>query len=373
MLMNITDFNPSKFLVPDDELGYILTLIWILPIFIFVFYGQQIQLYVTSRSIRKGIKLMKTYSNDSRDEILAYSASLKLDDLSNKMNRIMEHFLVMPVDMDPSGIVNKVRYLVRSRDDYMKKQIQMLAPNISEVEQSRFQTLFEIVTTLHLYYKIVNHLYLTAKKQKNFPLILPLQMMLPFILQETKALRQSVPAFRDGQPIGDGIGPLVVGQLMFGTDHKFVAENTVLATKDIQDRHLYLVKARGPHSTVGQLGNAISDIVTKNKIDLIIAVDASLKLEGEEPAQIAQGFGVAMGGIGTERFQIEELSVKHDIPIRSIVVKQSIRDAMILMSEKISNQVDYVQAEIFEMICEDTSNGDSVLIVGVGNTSGVAQ
>ena len=58
---------------------------------------------------------------------------------------------------------------------------------------------------------------MTAKKQNNYPLILPLQMMLPFIMEQAEALKDAIPAFKKGQPIGDGIGPLVVGGMMLDT------------------------------------------------------------------------------------------------------------------------------------------------------------
>ena len=40
-------------------------------------------------------------------------------------------------------------------------------------------------------------------------------------------------------------------------------------------------------------------------------IDAALKMEGEESASIAQGFGAAIGGIGTEKFQIEAIATQN--------------------------------------------------------------
>jgi len=88
---------------------------------------------------------------------------------------------------------------------------------IYSLEITKVQNLLEIVTTLQLLHRIVRHFFLTAKKQNNYPLILPLQMMLPFIMEQAEALKDAVPAFKQGQPIGDGIGPLVVGKMMLNT------------------------------------------------------------------------------------------------------------------------------------------------------------
>ena len=102
-------------------------------------------------------------------------------------------------------------------------------------------------------------------------------------------------------------------------------------------------------------------------------VDASLKLEGEDSASIAKGFGAAMGGIGTDRFQIEDVATKNGIPILAIVIKQSIYEALTLMTKEIADQALSVRTEIHDMIRENTQENQTVMIVGVGNTLGVSQ
>ena len=44
-------------------------------------------------------------------------------------------------------------------------------------------------------------MYLTAKKQNNYPLILPLQMLLPFIMEQAEAMKEAIPAFKSSQPV----------------------------------------------------------------------------------------------------------------------------------------------------------------------------
>ena len=146
----------------------------------------------------------------------------------------------MPVDMDPNGIIPKVRHVVRSREDATREQVKSLFSEISDLERTKVQTLLEVVTSLQLLYKVVNHLYLTAKKQHNYPLILPLQMMMPFIMEEATALKDSVPAFKEGQPIGDGIGPMVVGKMMLGLEKQKISFETVLSEKDHEGKKLFL-------------------------------------------------------------------------------------------------------------------------------------
>ena len=102
-------------------------------------------------------------------------------------------------------------------------------------------------------------------------------------------------------------------------------------------------------------------------------VDAALKLEGEESGSVAQGFGAAIGGIGTDRFQMEEIATKHKIPIYAIVVKQSIKDAITIMKKEIADSAEKVTSQVYEIIKENTKTGQSVLVIGVGNTLGVSQ
>jgi len=372
--LDFSNFNPEQFLGIGEDSNPILWVIWIIPIIIFVFYGQRIQLQITSGEIKKNISKLKQFKDETRTELIDYIKKLNSSkDPAQKIDRFIDYFTIMPVDMDPNGIIPKVRHVIRSREDQTRAQVKSLFSEISDLERTKVQTILEVVTSIQLLYKIVNHFYLTAKKQKNYPLILPLQMMLPFIMEEANALHDAMPALKHGQPIGDGIGPMVVGKMMLGHEKQKVAFETVWSESEHEGRKLVLLKAEGPSATVGRPGDAIEELVSKNKPDAIIMIDASLKLEGEDSATVAQGFGAAIGGIGTDRFQIEEAATKHDIPVFAIVIKQSIKEAITLMTKEIADKAEEVRSQVYDMIKENTKSGQSVLVVGVGNTLGVSQ
>ena len=373
--MNFTNFDFDQLFAMSDDTNPLMMLIWILPIILFVFYGQRIQLYVTSGEIKKAIKKLDGFKVESRDELINYvKKNLKLEnDPTKNIDKFLEYFTIMPVDMDPNGIVDKVRHTVRMKEDYTREHIKLLSPQITEIELTKVQTLLEIASSLQMIYKIVNHMFLTAKKQNNYPLILPLQMLLPFIMEQAKAMNDSIPAFKTGQPVGDGIGPMIVGKMMLDAKKETVAFQTVLAKTDFEDRTLFLLKAEGPGSTVGRPAEALESIVSNSHIDAIVMVDAALKMEGEDSASVSHGFGAAIGGIGTERFQIEEIATQKKIPIFSIVVKQSTNEAITLMTKEIADTSDDVRSQIYEMIQENTKQGQSIVVIGVGNTSGVPQ
>jgi len=365
----------DEFFGMGDDSNPLMMLVWFLPIILFVFYGQRIQLIITSRDIKKSMSELEQFRNDSRDELINYIKQ-KLSpngDPTQKLDRFFDYFTIMPVDIDPNGMIPKIHHLVRSREDTTRKQVKSMFSEISTLEITKVQNLLEIVTTLQLLHKIVRHLFLTAKKQNNYPLILPLQMMLPFIMEQAEALKDAVPAFKQGQPIGDGIGPLVVGEMMLDTKKQKAEFETVYSESKFNDRKLILLKAEGPYATVGRPGEATESLVEKLKPNIIIMIDAALKLEGEDTGDVAQGFGAAIGGIGTDRFKIEAIATKHDIPIFAIVVRQSVKDAITLMKKEISDQTEKVRNQVYEMITDNSNPDQTVLVIGVGNTMGVAQ
>ena len=365
----------DEFFGMGDDSNPFMMLVWFLPIILFVFYGQRIQLIITSRDIKKSMSELEQFRNDSRDELINYIKQ-KLSpngDPTQKLDRFFDYFTIMPVDIDPNGMIPKIHHLVRSREDTTRKQVMSMFSEISTLEITKVQNLLEIVTTLQLLHRIVRHLFLTAKKQNNYPLILPLQMMLPFIMEQAEALKDAVPAFKQGQPIGDGIGPLVVGEMMLDTKKQKAEFETVYSESEFNDRKLILLKAEGPYATVGRPGEATESLVEKLKPNMIIMIDAALKLEGEDTGDVVQGFGAAIGGIGTDGFKIEAIATKHDIPIFAIVVRQSVKDAITLMKKEISDQAENVRNQVYEMITDNSNPNETVLVIGVGNTLGVAQ
>jgi len=365
----------NEFFGTGGDSNPFMMLIWFLPIILFVFYGQRIQLIITSRDIKKDMAKLEQFRNDSRNELIDY-VKQKLSpngDPTQKLDRFFDYFTIMPVDIDPNGIIPKIHHLVRSRDDTTRKQVKSMFSEINTLEVTKVQNLLEIVTTLQLLHKVVRHLFLTAKKQNNYPLILPLQMLLPFIMEQAEALKDAIPAFKKGQPIGDGIGPLVVGGMMLDTKKQNAEFETVYSESEFDGRKLILLKAEGPYATVGRPGEATESIVEKLKPDVIIMIDAALKLEGEDSGSVAQGFGAAIGGIGTDRFKIEAIAVKYDIPIFAIVVRQSVKEAITLMKKEISDQAENVKSQVYEMITDNSNPNQTVLVIGVGNTLGVAQ
>jgi hypothetical protein len=358
----------------DNPLMYIL---WFAPIIILMIYGQKFQSWMILSDVSKSLNKLKTMKDTARKEAIDYiKTSIKPSyDPSNKIDKFLEYFTIMPVDLDPNGIIGKLNHLMRTRDERIRTEVKKMASIMTELEASRIENILEAATALNMIYKIVRHFYLMGKRTTSVFVLVQLQMVMPLLLQEAEALQNAIGAFKKGQPIGDSIGPMVVGKIMIGKEKKVIARETLYSEDEHKHRKLYLLKAEGPAGTVGRPGEAVQRLIVELglKIDAIIMIDAALKLEGEKTGDIAEGIGSAIGGIGVEKYQIEEIATKFNIPVYAIIIKESVQDAITVMRKEIYDSFDKVIDTIYAIIEDKTTETQSVLIVGVGNTVGVAQ
>ena len=231
-----------------------------------------------------------------------------------------------------------MRRVLRSREDAARLSIASIG-GMRGAEAERAQTMLEAASALRAAYMAVNHMFLTAKRHRNYPLILPLQMALPSVMEEARALSDGVSAFKRGQPVGDGIGPLVLARMMRGLEKTEPAPQTAMAETEMDGRRVLLLKARGPGPTVGRLDEAV-EAAFGGGVDAVVTVDAALRYEGQKSGRIEEGFGVAMGGSGAERFSVEEAAAKAGVPVLAVVVRQSVREAVTLMTRQIAESAE---------------------------------
>ena len=136
------DVNFDEFLAwVGEDTDTLMMLIWIVPVIIFVFYGQRIQLLISSNEIKKDIEKLEEYTKTTKKEFLKYVKN-NLTTKSNpekKLDSFFDYFTIMPVDMDPNGIITKINHLVRSREDFIRLQINNMFSNLSAFELSKLQ------------------------------------------------------------------------------------------------------------------------------------------------------------------------------------------------------------------------------------------
>ncbi len=347
----------------------------------FMMYAQKLQSRVILGEISKSLAKLKTMREHARKEAIDYiktaikMSSTTLSDPAVGVDRFLEYFTILPVDLDPNGLVRKLDHVMRTRDDRVRAEIKKLCLGAGDKEISKIENILEAATALNLIYKVVRHYYLMGKRTTSMFILVQLQMVMPLLLEEAEALQKAISAFKHGQPIGDGIGPMIVGKMMFGKEKKIAAKETIYSEDEYKGRKLYLLKAEGPAGTVGRPGEAISRLVGDMgiKIDTVIMIDAALKLEGEKTGDVAEGIGAAIGGIGVEKYQVEEVATRFSIPIYAVIVKQSVQDAITIMRKEIADAFEKVTNTVYSVIEDRTSEGQSVMVIGIGNTIGVGQ
>jgi len=361
----------------DNVIGLIVQIIWLAFFVLYMLYGQKLQVKIMLREIEGSLFRLKLIRDRGRE--ISISTIKKMskgnNDPTERVDRILEHVYIPPVSLDPSGIIKRLEHLIDVRDFRLKDEVKLMIPDADETKINNMANMLEAALALNQTYKIVRHFYLMGKKTSSFYIILQLQMILPQIMKESQAFASALTAFRTGQPIGDGIGPLVAARLMHGKKEYEIARDTVVGEVPIEGRITYVVKAKGPGGNVGKPGEAIRQLLEEKegKVSRIIVIDAAQKLEGEKPGEVVEGTGVAIGGPGVDKYKVEEVATKYKIPLSAILIKEGIEDVVSTMRKEIANSVDEVIKRIKRIILEMTKEGDHIIIAGIGNTIGIAQ
>src|SRR2546422_11663692 len=106
-------------------------------------------------------------------------------------------------------------------------------------------------------YRVVRHFYLLARKQGGMLALYQLQMDMPQIMEEAEAYSSAIDAFAKGNPIGDGIGPLIASKMAEGAQPQEIEQDTIMYETGLDGRNLVLVRAKGPGGSVDLAGLGI--------------------------------------------------------------------------------------------------------------------
>jgi hypothetical protein len=369
-----------------DPLGLIFNLLWFGMIFISMFYGTKLQAWKSSREIESGLEKLKKW-NDECKQILVSSFKKHADknetekDLMLKLENFLTFIAITPVDLDPYGIIPKIDHIINVRDDRFKEEIVMLAPNADPEshETQNLENVLEAAMAVDYVYRLVKHFLILGKKSKSYIILMQISMQMTMILAMAKSYYHATKAFAEGSPIGDALGPLVAGSFVRDVSNsedveaKVIAKDTIVQEVIFEDRIVYVVRAMGPGGTVGKPGTAIKKLIEEHgeSISRIIMIDAGLKFSGDKTGSIAIGVGAAIGGIGVEKFYIEESSSKKTIPIDALICRQSLENAITTMSRPITKSVHPIVEKIKMGIRKRTEKGAKIIVAGIGNTIGI--
>jgi len=372
-LQQVSQLLPSQ----DNLLSWVLQIVFLAIFVVFMFYGQRIQMYIMIREVESSLFKLKMMRDEARKAAINAIKELGKPtiDPTEQVDRFLEYFALMPVDLDPAGIIWRLEHLIDVQDARFKADVKIMAPQADETQRNNLEMTLVAAVDLNIIFKIIRHFYLLGKKTLSLYIIMQVQMILPLIMKEAEAFANGLKAFELGQPIGDGAGPLVAAKLMREYEKTKVEKDCVVAKVPIEGRTAYVLKAEGPGANVGKPGEAIKQVIEQNegKISLAIVIDAAGKLEGEKIGEVAEGIGVAIGGPEVDKYKVEETALKYKVPVNAIAVKEDIGDSISPMRKEIFDAVDGVIERIKRLIRERTKEGDFVIIAGIGNTIGIGQ
>ena len=368
-----------SFIPGSDSISQIISLGMYVFFIIFIFYGQRIQMYIMVREVENSLHKLRVIKDEGKK--IAIEAIKEIGkpttDPTPRVERYLEYFTIGPQSMDPAGIVAKLDHILDTRDERLKEEVKLMAPQTigNEVQVNNLENTLEAAMALNYIYKVVRHFYIQGKKTLSLYVIMQLQMILPMVMKEAEAYASALKAFSYGQPIGDGVGPLIASKLMHGYEIRKVSKDCVVATVPFEGRTALVLKAEGPGGNVGKPGDAIETVIEENegKIACLVMIDAGLKLEGEMVGEVAEGIGAAIGGPGVDQYKIEAKLTKYNIPNYAVIIKEDIGDAVSPMRKEINDAVDKAIDRVRDVVRERTKEGDKVIIVGVGNSIGVGQ
>ncbi len=376
-MLIVSSILTNQFGGTGDIITQIIYGISLLFFVVFMFYGQRIQMYMMIREVENSLFKLKFMKDEGRKTAISTIKEIgkPSTDPSTRVDRYLDYFTITPQSMDPAGIVYKLDHILDVRDSRLKDEVKLMAPACDEVQVNNLENTLEAAMALNYIYKVVRHYYLQGKKTLSLYTIMQLQMILPLVMKEAEAYASALKAFAYGQPIGDGVGPLIAAKLMHGYEVKKVPKDCVVAKVPFEGRTALILKAEGPGGNVGKPGDAVKTVIKENKgkIAAVIMIDAGLKLEGETVGEIAEGVGAAIGGPGVDAFKIEEVVVQYKIPLYAVIIKEDIGDAVSMMRKEISDAADKAIERVKMVVSEKTKEGDKVIIVGVGNTIGIGQ
>lgn len=354
----------------------VVTLAYFVLLIVFVVFGQQLQYFISIGGVSRSLVRLESAKDEAtRKTRDVLAGGRPPESVEKRLAKLIEYVTIMPESLDPGGVVPKIELVVRSSDVRTRAEVKEMMGVDDPVKVSVGQNLVEVTSSLTVIYKVVRHYYLTSRRTRSYFTLVQLQASLPQISEMAEALRSSVDSIAKAQPIGDGLGPLAASRLSAGVPKERVARDTVLSRREFRGRTLYVVKAEGPMGYVGEPDVAIRKVVEEMGVSLnaIVMADAALKLEGEETGELVEGMGAAIGGIGTEKFRIEEVAARNSIPIYAILVKESQAEALTVMRERIADASESVLDSLAAIVDTKTNEGDSVLFAGVGNTLGIGQ
>lgn len=328
-----------------------------------------------TRDVEKALSKLERHVKHSKEVLyktIVEKGKPSTDPLKH-VEDFLEFFIIEPVDRDPFGVLKRLEHLLDTERDRFRSFVAYIAPKADAVNATNLEDLLAVTMALNTIYKITRHYLLLSRKTKSIFVLMQIAYVVPLLLRIAEAYHRSIEAFASGIPIGDAVGAMVAGRFMFNHPHFNIAEDVVAAEVPFEGRKLLVLKAEGPGGKVGKPGDGVLKLVEKHGgcVNTIIMVDAAAKLEGEPTGQVSVGVGAAIGDPGPEKYKIEEAATKYRISLDAVIIKQSIEEALSIMSKEVMEGVEVAVEKTKNIIRSKTKEGDVVILAGIGNTIGI--
>jgi hypothetical protein len=100
-------------------------------------------------------------------------------------------------------------------------------------------------------------------------------------------------------------------------------------------------------------------------------LNVALKPEGESTGEVTDGRRAAISGSGTERYHIKAAAAKSNLVLDAVIEKMSSKEAISRLTPELQEAACADRNMVRTSIQAKTARGDTVTIVGIGNTIGI--
>ncbi len=346
-----------------DILG---TVVWFVILFVFIIIYPRIMLSQMIWKIEQSARRLEELS-EKANGMCSKRTNANTKDMREKIDDFTDFFVVEPSSLDPYGVVQKIDQLIRQTEDRFTEFVDDHASEKSAIERQQLNYALRASIGLRQIAKIVRHNVELAKKFKNLQIAMIIQIQLPIIEKFAESELKGTECFLNGWPVGDSIGPMVAASLV--DEMIEISPGTMAGHTKIEGRECFVLKAKGPEPHLGRTDEAINKLMKKHSFARIITIDAGLKLEGEQTGRVAEGVGFAMGGY-SQRELIENTLLPKKKPIDGIIIKVGLFDAIAPMPKEVMDAMPKVKESIIRSV-KRVNAKEKVLIIGVGNSSGI--
>ncbi len=344
---------------------------WGIMLFIFMFILPKLYFYQIFSKLELSARKLEALSDKAQKQLLKDTKKWSNSQSGPKgiLKGFIDFFMIPPINLDPFGIVKKLGHMIDHTENRFKETAKQMVPKANSEQIMNVNMGLQAATMLHQLSKIVRHYVEMAKKFKNLQIAMIIQMQMPILEKIAEAQYDGMETFLKGEAIGDAAGPLTIASLL-DKEGKEIAQDVVAVTEKKWGRNITFLKASGPGGRLGKLGEAVAKACKGRKITKIITIDAAQKLEGEKTGSVAEGVGVAMGGAGVQRSQIEATAVTLGVPVEAVAIKMSPFQAIKPMTINVLKAIDKATG-LLRMRVEATPKGSNIVVIGVGNTCGI--